>query len=99
MSSKRPNVLLCVSMAAFRRERLQEEKTRSLEERRERLRNMLRQENVQLEAELRASARDRSATLREQQDRAEELRSAREERRKKVIRRACSSTACGRDSS
>lgn len=64
-----------------------------MEERRERLRNMLQQENAQLEDELRASGRDRSATLRLQQERAEDLRSAREERRKKVMWPAyCSNT-------
>lgn len=83
---------LCVSMSAFRRERLQEERKRSVEDRRERLRNMLQEENAQLEEELRAFARDRSATLR-QQERAEVLRSAREERRKKVIRPTCRSRA------
>lgn len=72
-------------MSAFWRERLQEEKKRSVEERRERLRNMLQEENAQLEAELRASSRYQSTTLRQQQARAEDLRSAREERRKKVI--------------
>lgn len=71
-------------MSAFWRERLHEEKMKSLEDRRERLRSMLQEENTQLEAELQASARDRSATLRQQQDRTEDLRSAREERRKKV---------------
>ncbi|KAM9446472.1 trichoplein keratin filament-binding protein [Clarias gariepinus] len=72
------------SMSAFWRERLHEEKMKSLEDRRERLRSMLQEENTQLEAELQASARDRSATLRQQQDRTEDLRSAREERRKKL---------------
>ncbi|TSR04335.1 Trichoplein keratin filament-binding protein [Bagarius yarrelli] len=70
------------SMSAFRLDRLQDERMRSLEERRERLRSMLQEENVQLEKELRT--RNTGATVRQQQDRAEALRSAREERRKKL---------------
>lgn len=86
------HMFMGVSMSAFRRERLQEERRRSVEVRRERLRNMLQEENAQLEDELRASTRDRGATLRKQQERAEDLRAAREERRKKVIRLTCRST-------
>lgn len=71
-------------MSAFNRERLREEKKRSLEERRERLRAMLQAERDLLEAELRLVVPDRSALTRQLVEKTESLRSAREERRKKV---------------
>lgn len=72
-------------MSAFNRERMKEEKKRSLEERRERLKAMLQEERDVLEAELRLVVPDRSALTRQLQEKTESLRSAREERRKKVL--------------
>lgn len=72
-------------MSAFNRERVKEEKKRSLEERRERLRAMLQAERDLLEAELRLVVPDRSALTRQLVEKTESLRSAREERRKKVL--------------
>ena len=72
-------------MSSFNRERLQEEKKRSVEERRERLKVMLQEERDMLEAELRQVVPDRSALTSYLVEKTESLRSAREERRKKVL--------------
>lgn len=71
-------------MSAYHKERLKEEKVVSLEKRRERLRTLLQKERDQLEAELRDVVPDRSTLTRQLVDKTEDLRSGREERRKKV---------------
>lgn len=71
-------------MSAYHKERLKEEKVVSLEQRRERLRILLQKERDQLEAELRDVVPDRSTLTRQLVDKTEDLRSGREERRKKV---------------
>uniref|UniRef100_A0A8C8JEI5 Trichoplein keratin filament-binding protein n=1 Tax=Oncorhynchus tshawytscha TaxID=74940 RepID=A0A8C8JEI5_ONCTS len=71
------------SMSAYHKERLKEEKVVSLEKRRERLRTLLQKERDQLEAELRDVVPDRSTLTRQLMDKTEDLRSGREERRKK----------------
>lgn len=71
-------------MSAYHREKLKEEKKAKLEQRRERLRAMLQEERNKLEAELRDLVPDRSKTATQQVHKVEELRQAREERRKKV---------------
>lgn len=73
-----------ISMSAYHKERLKEEKVVSLEQRRERLRILLQKERDQLEAELRDVVPDRSTLTRQLVDKTEDLRSGREERRKKV---------------
>lgn len=75
---------LVASMSAYHRERLKEEKKVRLEDRRRRLRAMLQEEQDQLEAELRALVPDEIQVVSQRVDKAEELRKAREERRKKV---------------
>ncbi|XP_041756402.1 trichoplein keratin filament-binding protein [Coregonus clupeaformis] len=72
------------SMSAYHKERLKEEQVVSLEQRRERLRTLLQEERDQLEAELRDVVPDRSTLTRQLVDKTEDLRSAREERRKKL---------------
>uniref|UniRef100_A0A673Z8V7 Trichoplein keratin filament-binding protein n=1 Tax=Salmo trutta TaxID=8032 RepID=A0A673Z8V7_SALTR len=72
------------SMSAYQKERLKEEKVVSLEQRRERLRILLQKERDQLEAELRDVVPDRSTLTRQLVDKTEDLRSGREERRKKL---------------
>uniref|UniRef100_A0A8C8GHP8 Trichoplein keratin filament-binding protein n=1 Tax=Oncorhynchus tshawytscha TaxID=74940 RepID=A0A8C8GHP8_ONCTS len=72
------------SMSAYHKERLKEEKVVSLEKRRERLRTLLQKERDQLEAELRDVVPDRSTLTRQLMDKTEDLRSGREERRKKL---------------
>lgn len=74
-----------VSMSAFHEQRLKEEKKASLEQRRNRLRAMLQEEQDRLEAELREVVPDRSTLSSQLVQKTEELRTAREERRKKVV--------------
>ncbi|KAM4576031.1 trichoplein keratin filament-binding protein isoform 1-T2 [Odontesthes bonariensis] len=69
------------SMSAYHKQKLKEEKKVSLEQRRDRLRAMLQEERDQLEAELREVTHDRASQL---QHKTKELRTAREERRKKL---------------
>ncbi|KAJ8379349.1 hypothetical protein SKAU_G00001270 [Synaphobranchus kaupii] len=69
------------SMMAYNRERLKEEKKLNLEQRRERLRVLLQEERDQMEAELRGLNPDSKAQLLE---RVDDLKSAREHRRKKL---------------
>lgn len=71
-------------MSAYHRERLKEEKKASLEQRRNRLSSMLREEQNRLEAELRELVTDRGKLTGQLVQKTEELRTAREERRKKV---------------
>lgn len=63
---------------------MEEEKEASLKERRNRLRDMLQKEQRQLEAELREVLNDNRALSRQMVEKTEELRTAREERQKKV---------------
>ena len=72
-------------MSAFHKQRLKEEKKASLEQRRNRLRAMLQEEQDQLEAELREVVPDRNTLASQLVQKTEELRTAREERRKKVV--------------
>lgn len=71
-------------MSAYHKQRLEEEKRASLEQRRNRLRAMLEEEQNRLEAELREVVPDRSTLTSQLVQKTEELRLAREERRKKV---------------
>lgn len=73
-----------VSMSAYHNQRLKEEKKANLERRRHRLRAMLQEERDQLEAELRDIVPDRAALTSQLVQKTEELRLAKEERRKKV---------------
>lgn len=57
----------------------------SLEQRRNRLRTMLQEERERLEAELRGVVPDRSSAAGQLVQKTEELRTAREERRKQVV--------------
>ncbi|KAL2091835.1 hypothetical protein ACEWY4_011633 [Coilia grayii] len=72
------------SMSAFHRDRVQEEKRQSLEQRRGRLRAMLQEERDMLEEELRQMVPERSALTRQLVEKTESLRTAREERRRKL---------------
>ncbi|KAM9392708.1 trichoplein keratin filament-binding protein isoform 2-T2 [Pholidichthys leucotaenia] len=71
------------SMSAYHRQRLEEEKKANLEQRRNRLRAMLQEEQERLEAELHEVVSDSTLASRLVQQ-SEELRTAREERRKKL---------------
>uniref|UniRef100_A0A3P9H3P5 Trichoplein keratin filament-binding protein n=1 Tax=Oryzias latipes TaxID=8090 RepID=A0A3P9H3P5_ORYLA len=73
------------SMSAYHNQRLKEEKKANLEQRRDRLRAMLQAERDQLEAELRALVPDRSTLKSRLVQKTEELRTAREDRKKKVM--------------
>lgn len=72
------------SMSAYHEQRLREEKKADLEQRRNRLRAMLQDEQDRLEAELRELVPDRSTSASQLGRKTEELRTAREERRRKV---------------
>uniref|UniRef100_A0A670ZYB0 Trichoplein keratin filament-binding protein n=1 Tax=Pseudonaja textilis TaxID=8673 RepID=A0A670ZYB0_PSETE len=72
------------SMEAHDRERLKEEAAAGLERRRRRLRELLWREREGLAAELRGLRSGGAAELEEKRQRSQELRSAREERRKQV---------------
>ncbi|XP_034397536.1 trichoplein keratin filament-binding protein isoform X2 [Cyclopterus lumpus] len=71
-------------MSAYHKQRLEEEKKASLEQRRNRLRAMLQEEQDGLEAELREVVPDRSTLESQLVQKNAELRTAREERRKKL---------------
>lgn len=75
-------------MSAYHRDRLKEEKRSSLERRRERLKVLLQDETDQLEEELRKMVPDTSALARLLVEKTEDLRTAREERRKRVIQKS-----------
>ncbi|XP_040897387.1 trichoplein keratin filament-binding protein [Toxotes jaculatrix] len=72
------------SMSAYHKQRLKEEKKASLEQRRNRLKAMLQEEQDRLEAELREVVPDRSTLASQLVQKTEELRTAREERKKKL---------------
>lgn len=72
-------------MSAYHKQQLKEEKAASLEQRRNQLRAMLQEEQDRLEAELREVVADRSTLASQLVQKTEELRTAREERRKKVV--------------
>uniref|UniRef100_UPI00398EF414 trichoplein keratin filament-binding protein n=1 Tax=Pristiophorus japonicus TaxID=55135 RepID=UPI00398EF414 len=72
------------SMTAYHRNRQQGEKLHSLEQRRKRLQSLLLEEQDLLEAELRDLKVDTSSLIHEAKEKTQELKSAREERRKKV---------------
>ncbi|XP_069817454.1 trichoplein keratin filament-binding protein [Dendropsophus ebraccatus] len=72
------------SMNAYHREKQKEEKKRNLERRREELRKLLQEERDLLEAELRELSRNKDPDLASMREKADGLKSAREERRKKV---------------
>lgn len=71
-------------MMAYHKQRLEEEKRASLEQRRDRLRAMLQEEQNRLEAELREVVPDSSTVASQLAQKTEELRTAREERRRRV---------------
>ncbi|KAM8962005.1 trichoplein keratin filament-binding protein [Pelodytes ibericus] len=70
------------SMNAYHREMQKEEKKKNLERRREQLRKLLQEERDLLEAELKELCYNKDPAIREMRERTEELKSAREERRK-----------------
>lgn len=72
-------------MSAYHKQRLEEEKKASLEQRRNRLRAMLQEEQDRLEVELREVVPDRSTLASQLVQKTDELRKAREERRKNVV--------------
>lgn len=72
-------------MSAYHKQRLKEEKEASLEQRRNRLKAMLQEEQDRLEAELRGVVPDSSTLASQLVEKTDELRTAREERRKKVV--------------
>ncbi|XP_039361263.1 trichoplein keratin filament-binding protein isoform X2 [Mauremys reevesii] len=72
------------SMNAYHCEKMKEEKKISLEQRREQLRKLLYEERELLTAELRELRLNKESDLNKIRERSEDLKSAREERRKKV---------------
>uniref|UniRef100_A0A8C6SF36 Trichoplein keratin filament-binding protein n=1 Tax=Neogobius melanostomus TaxID=47308 RepID=A0A8C6SF36_9GOBI len=72
------------SMLAYHKERLEEEKRISLEKRRSRLRAMLQEEQSLWERELQELVPDSSTAASQLAQKSEELRTAREERRRKL---------------
>ncbi|XP_034990269.2 trichoplein keratin filament-binding protein isoform X2 [Zootoca vivipara] len=72
------------SMTAYHREKLKEEKCLSLEQRRRRLQKLLFEEREMLAAELQELRLNKDADLSEKRRRNDELKSAREERRKQI---------------
>ncbi|KAM4051695.1 trichoplein keratin filament-binding protein isoform 1-T1 [Anomaloglossus baeobatrachus] len=72
------------SMNAYHREKQKEEKKRNLERRREELRKLLQEERDLLEEELRELAQNRDPDIASMREKADGLRSAREDRRKKL---------------
>lgn len=71
-------------MSAYRKQYLKEEQEANLERRRNGLRILLQEENSRLEAELKQLVPDRNTLRGQLLQKREELRTAREERRKKV---------------
>lgn len=82
------NQILCsvfvFSMSAYQRKSQEEEKTARLEQRRSRLRAMLQEEEQRHDAELKELMADRRALEGQRLQEKEAIRSAREDRRKKV---------------
>ncbi|XP_075070499.1 trichoplein keratin filament-binding protein [Mixophyes fleayi] len=72
------------SMNAYHREKQKEEKKKNLERRRDALRKLLQEERDLLESELRELSQNRDPDIVSMRERSEELKSAREERRKKL---------------
>ncbi|KAG8596828.1 hypothetical protein GDO81_002064 [Engystomops pustulosus] len=72
------------SMNAYHREKQKEEKKKNLERRREELRKLLQEERDLLESELQELSRNRDPDLLSMREKAAGLKSAREERRKKL---------------
>lgn len=72
------------SVQAYRKGKKEEEKKKSLERRRLKLGKMLKEEKDQWEAELKGYSKDNYTRLDEMKERADTLRSAREEKRKHV---------------
>ncbi|XP_053325190.1 trichoplein keratin filament-binding protein [Spea bombifrons] len=72
------------SMNAYHREMQKEEKKKNLERRREELRKLLQEERDLLEGELQELHQNKEPVIREMRERTEELKSAREERRKQL---------------
>lgn len=73
-------------MSAYHGQHLKEEQEANLGQRRDRLRTLLQEERNRLEAELRQLVPDRNTLRGQLLQKREELRTAREERRKKVGR-------------
>lgn len=71
-------------MSAYHRRSQEEEKKASLEQRRSRLKAMLQEEQERHEAEIRELIPDKRTLEGQRAQQKEELRTAREERRKKV---------------
>lgn len=71
-------------MSAYRKQYLKEEQEAHLEQRRNGLRTLLQEENNRLEAELKQLVPDRNTLRGQLLQKREQLRTAREERRKKV---------------
>ncbi|XP_053375365.1 trichoplein keratin filament-binding protein-like [Mercenaria mercenaria] len=72
------------SIHAYRKGKKEEEKKKNLQRRRMKLAQMLKEERDQYEAELKGYSRDNYSRLGEMKERAETLRSAREEKRKNI---------------
>lgn len=73
-------------MSAYHSQHVKEEQRANLEQRRNRLRILLQEERNRLEVELRELVPDRNTLMGQLRQKREELRTAREERRKKVKR-------------
>lgn len=71
-------------MSAYHSQHVKEEHRANLERRRNRLRTLLQEERNRLEVELREVVPDRNMLTGQLRQKREELRTAREERRKKV---------------
>ncbi|GCB83821.1 hypothetical protein scyTo_0024115, partial [Scyliorhinus torazame] len=70
-------------MAAYHRDRQQQEKLCNLEQRRKKLQLLLQEEQDLLEEELRELKMDAGSLIQDAKEKTEELKSAREERRRK----------------
>lgn len=73
-------------MSVYHSQHVKEEHRANLEQRRNRLRTLLQEERNRLEMELRELVPDRNTLLGQLRKKREELRTAKEERRKKVNR-------------
>lgn len=71
-------------MSAYRKQYLKEEQPANLEQRRNGLRTLLQEEKTRLEAELKQLVPDRNTLRGQLLQKREELRTAQEQRRKKV---------------
>ncbi|XP_053558079.1 trichoplein keratin filament-binding protein isoform X1 [Bombina bombina] len=72
------------SMNAYHREKQKEEKKNNLDRRKEQLRKLLQEERDMLEAELKELRLNKEPAITQMRERTEELKSAREERRKQL---------------